>query len=146
MDVAERQHEIGAAGCGDGIFVARKLRHLDFSEPIGERDEFGVERRIVLLHLRRRGRLIAIGGDVAAAILQIGRENFGPVAAAARQYLDDDAIGLHAKKIERVGGMAVFVARAVGLPPVRACGKRSEVASLLRQRGAGPGEGDEKSD
>ena len=74
VQVAERQHEIGAARRRDLVPVGVELRHHDLAV---ER-RFGLEPREQLLMVGEvlgRRRRIAVRGDVAPLRLQIGREN-----------------------------------------------------------------------
>ena len=71
VQVAEGEHEIGAARRGDGMAVGGEDAGLDPAEIGGIGGDLGGKARVSALGLVR-GRL-GIGGDVAALRLQIGR-------------------------------------------------------------------------
>ena len=61
-----------------------------------------------------------------AAILEIGRENFGPIASPSRYDLDNIGLGLHAEKCENFQRMTVAVTRLVGVAPLGAVDERGK--------------------
>jgi hypothetical protein len=73
-----------------------------------------------------------------AAVLEIGRKNFCPIASPSRHDLDHVRIRLHAEKCENFQRVPVAVARLVGVAPLRAVNNRCEGGIwLLQIRGKG---------
>jgi len=77
----------------------------------------------------RRGERVAAGGEVAALVPQVGREDLQVVAGAARQDLDHDAVGAHVEEAQCLQGVAVGVARRVGGRAVRRGDARAEIVA-----------------
>src|ERR1700730_10416760 len=101
MDVAECQHEIGAAGRRDFLTTAGELGNSGLAIELGACGNPRLERCNVPLDVA--------GGGVVAAILEIGRENFGPIAGPSRHDLDQIRIGLYAEKCENFPRMTAAV-------------------------------------
>src|SRR5208337_2533328 len=57
---------------------------------------------------------------IAAAILEIGRENFNPIASLGRLDLNHIRICLYAEEGENLQRMPVSIARLVGVAPLLA--------------------------
>ena len=93
---------------------------FDLAVERGIGGHLGLEGGVVLAHLVRRRRFFAIGGDVAAVVPEIGREDLGPVAPAAGQDFDDRAGRRDAEEGQHLIGVAIFVAGAVLLRALRA--------------------------
>ena len=103
VQIAERQDEIGGASRGD-IVVNRAqpvlLRRHPVAPPLGAGVFFGIARR-------------GQRNIVHAALLEIGAENFGPVAAAGPQ-LHHRHRGLDPENGQFLRGMTRLVARDEG--------------------------------
>src|SRR3984957_10087134 len=113
VHIAEGQHEIRTAGGRDLVTVGPEFGDFDFTVVRGVGGELRLEAGVLLSRFLRSGVLLAVRRDISALRLQIGRQNFRPIAAGAGQDFDDDAMGRHAKERKRLGGMAIGVARAV---------------------------------
>ena len=112
MDIAEGQHEIGAAGRCDFLIAAREFSAGGLAVKFWACGGFRLKRRDVPLGVA--------GRRIAAAILEIGRENFNPIASLGRLDLNHIRIRLHAEEGENLQRMPVTVARLVGVAPLRA--------------------------
>ncbi len=130
MDVAECQHEIGAAGGCDFLISANELGDDGLAVELGACGNSCLERRDIPLGVA--------GGGIMAAVLEVWRENFGPIASLSRHDLDYVRIRLHAEKCENFQRVPVAVARLVGVAPLRAIDNRREGGiGQLQSRGKG---------
>ncbi len=124
MDVAEGQHDIGAAGRNAlAEIVGREGRQADGAVAIG----------MIGLHRAEAGEA-AVGGDgiERAARRDVGRQNFG-VPATAGGHFDDHVARIDTEKGERLGRVAVGIARDIG----RRAGRRGNGGGQSGIDGAG---------
>ena len=109
MQVAEGDHEIGAAGGRDLVTIALELGDDHLAIDFGMGRELGRERGVGLASFL--GRALASGGVVGALVVKIGSQNFCPESGSARPDLDDRLIFREAEEMELVVGVTEDVAR-----------------------------------
>jgi hypothetical protein len=132
VQVAESEHEVGAAGRRDVVPVGVELRDDDLAVQRSVRRLQPREQLAMVGQVARRRRFVSIRRDVQAAVAQPGREDLHVVAGAARQDLHDGARGLARRRTRalRAGGDARRARRW------RACGGGRRRAAASRSRGA----------
>src|SRR5688500_18426557 len=81
--------------------------------------------------VRRRG-FVAVGGDVAALVPQVRRQDFQVIPRTAGQDLDHRVMRLHAEELERQDRVPCPVARDIGRRAVR---RRRRLRQVIGSRG-----------
>ena len=125
--------------------VLAERGHLDLGVAAGVGVELGLELRHGFRPALGTGE--AAGGDILAAVAQVGREDLG-VPAARRRDLDHRHRRFQPEEGQRLDRVAVRVARPVGLRALRTLQNRTEIGlgELRRGERRDGGKGDRDDD